>query len=96
MDPADGSIFRITMEASPGEADTAKIMVEYGPVSIGGKTYVCPQRGVALSSFPESPAKQGEIDPSAPRDEFLNDVSFTDYHIFRTETRIIMDGNAGP
>jgi hypothetical protein len=96
IDPTDGTVYRITMEANPSETDTAKVLVEYGPVSIGGKTYVCPLRGVAISSFPERTSSEAAINPGVPRDEYLNHIVFTDYHVFRSESRIILDGNAGP
>jgi hypothetical protein len=45
IDPASGAILRLTLEADmkPDELiGRAAILVEYGPVEIGGKTYICP------------------------------------------------------
>jgi VWFA-related protein len=52
IDPATGSILRLTLEAELKEKDPlsrAAIMVEYGPVDIGGKNYICPLKSISLS-----------------------------------------------
>jgi VWFA-related protein len=52
VDPATGSILRLTLEAELKENDPlsrAAIMVEYGPVDIGGKNYICPLKSISLS-----------------------------------------------
>ncbi len=57
VDPANGAILRITVEADldPGNPIArASMAVEYGPVEIGGKTYICPARGIALALAPDT------------------------------------------
>ena len=52
VDPASGAIlhFRIEADLKPnGLMQRAAIYVEYGPVVIGDRTYICPVRSVALS-----------------------------------------------
>jgi VWFA-related protein len=52
VDPATGSILRLTLEAELKASDPvsqAAIMVEYGPVEIGGKNYICPLKSLSLS-----------------------------------------------
>ncbi len=52
VDPASGTILRLMLEAELKTSDPvarASIVVEYGPVEIGGKTYFCPLKSVALS-----------------------------------------------
>ncbi|MDR5729092.1 MAG: VWA domain-containing protein [Terriglobia bacterium] len=52
VDPATGAILRLKIEADlkPGEAIArAALVVEYGPVEIGGKGYICPKWSIALS-----------------------------------------------
>jgi VWFA-related protein len=52
VDPAAGVILRLIIEAAlkAGEpVANASVVVEYGPVEIGGKTYICPTRALALS-----------------------------------------------
>ncbi len=99
IDPVTGSILRLTAIAdlSPGAPlDLASIMVEYGPVEIGGQNYICPLRSVALaqrvtshvSGFGPSPVKR------APSTTMLNAVRFSNYHVFRGETRILSEDEA--
>jgi hypothetical protein len=47
VDPASGAILRVTIEAEMTADDPvtrAALMVEYGPVEIGGKTFICPTK----------------------------------------------------
>jgi hypothetical protein len=96
IDPGSGTILRLVLEADPdlgSSMERADIMVEYGPVAIGGKTYTCPVRSVSYSvgavfagisaDFATIPAKWTL---QAAR---LNDVVFSDYHVFRSEIRIV-------
>jgi hypothetical protein len=100
VDPKDGTIRRITLVSEPDPAASfeSAILVEYGPVVIGNAPYICPIRGVAVSRFPESTttlspthelawSKPAEI--KIPPQTFLNDISFTDYHVFRAEMRVL-------
>ena len=78
IDPSDGSIRRVIVKAllEPGEPLTiAESAVEYGPVDLGGKVYICPLKGVAFSE--------------GTRLRWLNDVVFKDYHLFRANMRIL-------
>jgi hypothetical protein len=82
VDPATGNILRLTIETElkpPHEVFDSSIELEYGPVSLGNATYICPIKGVALSkvSYPsEDPKSQA---PTAPPQIFMNDVSFTEF-----------------
>lgn len=92
IDPKSGAILRLILEADPGLGSSlsrADIMVEYGPVAIGGKTYTCPVRSVSYgvgSSVSLEAALGMGLDQEVIR---LNDVVFSDYHVFRSEMRII-------
>jgi len=96
IDPAMGSIMRISMEADFGPravTSAGSIQVEFGAVEIGGSSYICPVRSVALSRF-QSDERSGVYaaltDKSPDRViTQLNDVVFTDYHVFRSESRIL-------
>lgn len=89
VDPVSGTILRLTVIAGLKVADPisrADIMVEYGPVEIGGPTYICPLKSVSIS------------DARTPRESFyamptsnvlLNDVEFVDYHLFRATATIV-------
>jgi hypothetical protein len=92
VDPATGSIFRITVQTSGREEGflyQSSILVEYAPTSIGGVNYICPARGVAMIKFFDAMA---DLDTQPPPISFrisINDVSFTGYQIFRSESRIL-------
>ena len=52
VDPATGTIMRLMVKAqmkAGGPVNRADLVVEYGPVEIGGKSYICPVRSIALS-----------------------------------------------
>ena len=52
IDPTDGAVLRITIQAELSKGDPllrAETMVEYGPVSIGDRQFICPVRSLALS-----------------------------------------------
>lgn len=100
IDPATGSVLRLSVVADmapPHEMMRTAIEVEYAPVEIGGRTCTCPVHGVAFSKTPvgsvriESPGTLPEIQTQ------LNDVAFTHYHQFGSESRILLGaGSAGP
>jgi VWFA-related protein len=105
VDPSTGAIHRITVIADLGSDDPivdASIAVDYGPVDIGGKTYICPVRSEALAlrhqwdlTNSAIPAAAGAIPSSAinsgPVWTRLNEVIFSNYHIYRGESRILTD-----
>lgn len=103
VDPATGSVLRMTLQADlePGYSILrGDIMVEYAPVEIGSLTYICPVRSVAISKVwnPDlswalytdqgttikRPYKSMRVYKTT-----LNDVAFDNYHVFRTEVRIL-------
>jgi hypothetical protein len=78
IDPSDGAIRRLVLLADlePGsEFVRADIVVEYGPVEIGGTSYICPVKGVAISQVRQL--------------QWLNDVVFDQYHLFRSNVQIL-------
>jgi hypothetical protein len=88
IDQDTGTILRLVLQSDPvfgahfiGHGD---IMLEYGSVVIGGKAYTCPVRGVSMStgSYREGRHKTGAF-------ILLEDVVFTDYHVFRSEMRML-------
>jgi hypothetical protein len=67
-------------------------LVEYGPVSIGGKIYICPVKSISISrsrSIKILTGLPGEFRTFGPFATYMNDVSFGEYHMFRGETRIL-------
>ena len=56
IDPDSGTILRMTVIADlePGNpVARASLLVEYAPVELGGKSYICPVRGVAVALAPD-------------------------------------------
>jgi len=100
VDPATGAILRVTVDAELplGEKLTrAAIMVEYGAVEIGGKSYICPRRSVALTLMRYGHTTTGahSILDHDPLKTFVNDVAFAQYHRLGAESRILgEDGEA--
>ncbi|HEY1904215.1 MAG TPA: VWA domain-containing protein [Terracidiphilus sp.] len=77
--PDTGAILRITIEAELKFDDPiakAATMVQYGPVKIGGRTFIFPVRSMAISVEKPDPNSQ----PDAPSTLLLNQTTFTDYH----------------
>jgi hypothetical protein len=101
IDPATGTILRLTVQADqPLDSPILRsdIMVEYGPVEIGGKTYTCPVRSVSISM--NSMGLSRVLGPfgvcTPPGVTLLNDVIFGDYRVFRSESRILTGSTSAP
>jgi hypothetical protein len=92
IDPATGAILRITVESAgaeqPDQLLDSAILVEYAAVAIGGQTYNCPVHSVAISRTRE-PGEARDASDAAEEPTFLNDATFTGYHLFRGEVRIL-------
>jgi hypothetical protein len=105
IDPATGAILRVMVEADlePGvEMVRADVMVEYGPVDIGGKSYICPMRSVSLAQgrsrkvvFRNAIEFDGSLS-LGPQITRLNDVTFANYHLFRAEVRVLTEDDPAP
>jgi hypothetical protein len=105
IDPANGTILRLVIIADHSKSDPvvkSEILVEYGPVQIGGETYFCPTRSVAISMAPTQSLKavqmqsvetmmveQENAETRPPLQTMLNEVAFRQYHLFRAEARIL-------
>jgi hypothetical protein len=112
INPADGTVFRLTLIADLRKADpvvTSDILVDYGPVTLGGKTYVCPVKSISVSLAPVqtvggmrkkdahgtriAPAQSGIL---PPLQTMLNEVEFEQYHLFHAEARVLKSGSNVP
>jgi VWFA-related protein len=92
VDPDTGAILRIAIEAEsrPGdEVQGAAMLVEYGPVQIGETTYICPTHSIAILTSDDP----YQLTPTSPiqnvTELHLNDVEFTEYHRFGSESTVI-------
>lgn len=96
VDPDQGTILGLTMQGEwhPDDANVrSDLYVEFAPVDIGGKTYFCPSRSVAVVVLhPALPSHVHTI--VSDRSAFdrtlteLNEVQFSDYHRFRAEVHV--------
>lgn len=97
VDPANGAILRLQLQFDVHDfvpMDLDEIEIDYGTVRIGGRAYICPVRSVSLArgrtvisqrerSWDESFRSYG------PYSTKMNDMRFSDYHVFRAKTRIL-------
>jgi hypothetical protein len=101
VNPEDGTILRLTLEADLGPNDPirrAALEVEYGPVEIGEKVYLCPLKSVAISVAPTQIELEERLAAGAPgpMKTSLNDAAFLDYHLFRAESRMLTGDGTVP
>jgi hypothetical protein len=100
VEPKSGSILRLTVKTAIGPHAPiyrADVAVEYGPVEIGGKSYICPVKSVSVTTardlvlhggFYQAGEMVGQ-NMDTPKVTAINDVVFDDYHVFRSEMRIL-------
>jgi len=102
IDPTTRAILRVEALADLEgfvPVDRSEVMVSYGPVTIGEKTYICPLRSVSIwrsrSVTSRSEWNQGFRDwgPFATK---LIEFRFDDYHIFRANVRMLPDVTPAP
>jgi len=96
IDPATGGILRISVAADlppPYEMMQTALQVEYGPVTIGDRSFICPTHGVAYSKVPVAGAAAEPQGSMVTVQTQLNDVAFTHYHLFRADAHIVAAGS---
>lgn len=101
FDPADGTILRMTLQAElhPHElVSNAGLVVEYAPVEIAGKSYVCPSRSISVleAHTAQLHGMYSKTNYQGPSKTFLNDVVFGQYRRFGSESRILVGENPAP
>ncbi|HEX4321721.1 MAG TPA: hypothetical protein VHZ52_12495 [Acidobacteriaceae bacterium] len=103
INPDTGAILRISVESGPGwirETDLSPLrpvlfsnmMVEYGPVDIGGRTFICPHRSVVMTrQRTVRPIRFWGLsfDVYGPYQTLMNDTIYTRYHKFGSDSRIL-------
>jgi hypothetical protein len=105
LNPETGDVMRLVVKTDL-KTDVpmyrADVVVEYGPVEIGGKTYICPIKSIAISTaialFTPGMGIYVDKEPEpgssmGGKDQFkvtsINDVIYDHYHKFQTEMRIL-------
>jgi hypothetical protein len=93
LDPATGTILRITIEADTKSSAIYQQMaklVQYGAVEISGSRFVLPVRSVALSKVAINAGTIAECVTS----EWLNETLFTGCHRFASTAKILTGDQA--
>ena len=111
IDPMTGALLRLEMIfdlRSTTPLIQSKVMIEYGPVEIGGKSYICPLRSVSISRG-RSVAVLAETLHGGEKIEWhesfrtygpyatmLNDITFDAFHMFRADSRMLTGFKPAP
>ncbi len=91
LDPTTGAILLFSIEADLKDRDPVKragALVEYGPVSVGDRSFICPMRSLTIRMDPIDPNDLSGATPLLK----LNENLFTNYHRFASTTRILTEG----
>ncbi len=92
IDPTSGLIWHITLLATTsgvGLFRESSMLVEFASIEIGGVAYVCPVRSVAMNRYFDTFEYANTAHTPIPFATSINDVSFTHYHLFRSQSHII-------
>ena len=114
IDSASGAVLRLTIEAELSGGDPllrAETLVEYGPVQIGERQFLCPTRSLAISMEQAAggTGKTGTPNPTGNESYsdnplghsarstvlLINETHFQDYHRLGTTMRILADTAGG-
>ena len=100
IDPALGSVLRITLEVDAKRGDPVShiaSVIEYGPVVLGNRLYICPLRSLAFM------VEEADACGSHSHDQklrqpvaMLNQTSFTDYHRLGSSSKIVAEKPLDP
>ncbi|MGA9585500.1 MAG: hypothetical protein WBQ95_09245 [Terracidiphilus sp.] len=100
IDPVSGAILRLTLQADSKADDPithVASVIEYGPVDIGGRTYICPLHALAFSVEEVSVCFRDLKDQALVHNRtlvrplILNRTTFSDYHRLGSTHKIITD-----
>ena len=89
VNPETGAILRVTLQAdllATHPLAKMDMLVEYGHVELGGKSYICPLKSVSLSM---KRPRGNTPRPTSMSPILLNDVAFEQYHLFRADVRVL-------
>ncbi len=103
IDPATGIVRRLSLEAEMGDGTVkrADTVIEYGPVVIGDRKFICPLRSMYIWMGPsESGQPASELPINVPQSLmpkgtlYVNETSFSDYHRLGSEIRILTEAES--
>jgi hypothetical protein len=82
--PATGAILRMTLvaDSKPGDSIThVTSAIEYGPVAVGERVFICPLRSVATMTVEANACRRhGNAQRLAEPEVMLNRTTFSNYH----------------
>jgi len=105
IDPASGVVRRVTLEAEMGDGPVSRAatVIEYGPVVMGDRRFICPLRSMNIYEGPPESGPQASELPSTVTPSLLptgtlyvNETSFTDYHRLGSSVRILPEADTRP
>lgn len=105
IDPATGVVLRMTLVAEMDDSPVSRAdtIIEYGPVVIGDRRFICPLRSMNLyEGPPEYGPQASELPVTMPQSLeptgtlYVNETSFTNYHRLGSEMRILTGAEASP
>jgi len=105
IDPATGVIRRMTLvaELGDGPVSRADTVIEYGPVTIGDRKFICPLRSMNVYEGPpefgppSSEIPVASVQALEPKGTlYVNETSFTNYHRLGSEMRILTEAETPP
>ena len=103
VNPATGAILRLTLATELKEGDPISEVtstIEYGPVKIGERAYICPLESIASITVEENACahRTGPKRLAEPQ-VLVNHSTFSEYHRFGSTLTIVPkaeDGTQGP
>jgi VWFA-related protein len=111
IDPTTGALLRLELIfdlKSTTPLIRSAVMIEYGPVEIAGKSYICPVRSVSASrgrsvvvlseTIPDRQkiAWHESFRTYGPYATMLNDISFDAFHMFRADSHMLTGFKPAP
>jgi hypothetical protein len=89
VDPDTDVIYRLTLSSELAAGAPVRftgMSVRYGQVTIGGKSFICPTEGLAVSTIRNGWMKE---QTGVDVEEFVNIIRFRHYHRFASSSRVI-------
>lgn len=97
IDPESGAIWRITLLTGGSESGffaESSLVVDFAPTEIAEARYICPVHSVAMIRYFDTFEYANTAHTPVPFQISLNDVMFTNYHQFRSESHILSGASA--
>jgi len=101
IDPSSGAILRLTVQSDQQDflpVDRSEMVIDYGPVTIGGKSYILPLHSVNVGSQRSLMRLENNWYESfwtwGPYTTQINVFDFDDYHTFRGSAHMLPGFNS--